>query len=106
MRKRQPQRRLIMDYREMSIKLLQSENPQELKRLQSEGLMEEVMAEVERTGLEIEQEMISQMENDLPPNTPYLQKVQAMNNARLVAQEVAAQTITEFWRGDTGSTTA
>lgn len=89
-----------MNYREMSVKLLQSENPRELQRLKNEGLLVEVMDEVERTGLEIEQDMIKQMEADLPSNTPYLQKVQAMNNARLVAQEMAAKTIAEFWRGN------
>lgn len=89
----------MTNYRDMALILLQTEKPQELARLKSQGLLEDVLNETQQSGQEEEEALVRQMAADLPSNLPYLQRVQALNNARSVAQEMVAKDTTDFWRG-------
>lgn len=87
-----------MNYAEMSTSLLKTENPDELKRLKDEDLLDDVMREVQQSGVEEEERIIQQMTKDLPEDLPYLERVREMNRARSVAQEIVASDTAEFWR--------
>ena len=87
-----------MTYRDMSKTLLHTEKPQELKRLQEAGILEQTLDEVTDLFDDQEQTIIEQMTADLADDLTELERVQEINRARMVAREVGANDLAEFWR--------
>ncbi|TWJ13517.1 hypothetical protein [Geobacter argillaceus] len=87
-----------MSYREMSKTLLQQENPRELKRLKEAGILEQTVVEVGELFDDQEQTIVEQMTADLPAGMSDLERTQEENMARIVAREVTAHDLAEFWR--------
>ncbi|GAB7026020.1 hypothetical protein [Geotalea toluenoxydans] len=86
------------NYAEMSKTLIQDKNPLELKRMQEEGILDEVLQEAQATFSHQEADIVREMTEDLSADLPYLQRVQAMNRAQSVAREIATADMAEFWQ--------
>lgn len=87
-----------MTYRDMSKTLLKTENSEELKRLQKAGILEQTLEGVDELFDDQEQTIIEQITADLPDDLTEEERTQEMNRARMVAREVGASDLAEFWR--------
>ncbi len=86
------------DYAEMAKFLLEKKNPHELARLKEEGILEEVLRDVQETFSQEEADIVREMTKDLPQDLPYMERVQEMNRAQSVAREITAADLAEFWQ--------
>jgi hypothetical protein len=84
-------------YQEMAVSYLKAKNPEELKRLESEGKLSEFLEDVRELYEDQEATIYQQMTRDLP--SKQLPRMQRINQAKSVAQEVTAKDLTEFLAG-------
>jgi hypothetical protein len=91
---------MSMRITEISKALLQSENPEELKRLQEEGALQEILENVEAFYSEHEEATIRQLHRDIEKeNLSYQEEVGRKNMAAMCAREITTNDIEEFWKG-------
>lgn len=86
-------------YAEMAKTLLQSENPEELKRIKQNGELNETMQEIQESFSQQEDDLIRQMHRDIEKeNLSYQEEVGRKNMAAMCAREIIAEDMSEFIR--------
>jgi len=84
----------MSNYKQMTVEYLQQHDPADLKRMESEGVLEEFLEGIEKDQLETERAIFKQMTEDLPDDD--LKRKQEENRARDVAREISTSYLNEF----------
>jgi hypothetical protein len=81
-------------YKQMTVEYLQQHDPDDLKRMESEGVLEEFLEGIEKDHRETEKAIFKQMTEELPEDR--LKRMQKENQARDVAREISTSYLNEF----------
>ena len=84
----------MSNYKQMTVEYLQQHDPDDLKRMESEGVLEEFLEGIEKDHRETEKAIFKQMTENLPEDD--LKRSQEENRARDVAREISTSYLNEF----------
>ena len=84
----------MSNYGQMAAEYLQQHDPEDLKRMEKEGVLNEFLEGIEKDHRETERTIFKQMTEDLPEDA--LKRKQAVNQARDVAREISTSYLNEF----------
>lgn len=81
-------------YKQMTVEYLQQHDPDDLKRMEREGVLEEFLEGIEKDHRETERSIYKQMTEELPEDR--LERKRKENQARDVAREISTSYLNEF----------
>ncbi|MGW8158718.1 MAG: hypothetical protein ACWGKN_09430 [Desulfoprunum sp.] len=84
----------MSNYKQMTVEYLQQHDPDDLKRMENEGVLEEFLEGIEKDHRETERTIFKQMTENLPEDD--LKRSQEENRARDVAREISTSYLNEF----------